>query len=271
MAHRDRPGDAATASELPACLLGVLRRTVRERRAAGSHRRARARRRAEPPHATGRRVGDAARDGLRTSRLRPGRHDRPDRVRCRDGAHPRLGGYEPDRGRRRRSGLVHCCSVERALPPRHASRGGSRRRTQGDPARTLRPRRDAPPWRGRRGVLLPGPRMDLPAVRGLHVDARVRHRRAATGGGARPRADERRDAVPVVAGERRPRAGGRRPPAVALLRRREGQGDRVRVWPAGDRGFGRRRCRADLPRARGTVARDAQGHARRGTGGGAGR
>ena len=45
--HRDPPGDAAAAPALPARVRGVLRRPLRERRAARPRRRARARRRAD--------------------------------------------------------------------------------------------------------------------------------------------------------------------------------------------------------------------------------
>ena len=50
----------------------------------------------------------------------------------------------------------------------------------------------------------------------------------------------------------------------------ESERDRVRIRPAGDRGVGRDRHGPDLPRARGTVVRDAQGDARRVAGRGAG-
>ena len=55
--------------------------------------------------------------------------------------------------------------------------------------------------------------------------------------------------------------------AIALplrsVRRPGRAGDRVRLRPAGDRGLGRRRRRADVPRARGPVVRDAAADARR--------
>ena len=57
---------------------------------------------------------------------------------------------------------------------------------------------------------LPVPRLAVPARRGLGDDARVRHPRAARGRRARARADERRDDLPALAREHRPRPGGGR-------------------------------------------------------------
>ena len=67
----------------PARLLRVLRRAVRERRAAGTDRRARARRRADAEDAGAEgRVGDARRDGVRAPRLRHRPGDAAGRVSC---------------------------------------------------------------------------------------------------------------------------------------------------------------------------------------------
>ena len=78
---------------------------------------------------------------------------------------------------------------------------------------------------------------------------------------ARAAADERRDDLPALAGQHRP-APGRRRAAPRSVRRRVLDRLRVRARAAGDRDVGRRRRRADLPRPRGSLVRDAAGHAR---------
>ena len=67
-------------------------------------------------------------------------------------------------------------------------------------------------------IALPDPRLGVPALRRLGGDARVRHPRAAAGRRARARADERRDALPALAGEHRARPGGGRPAARPVRR-----------------------------------------------------
>ena len=98
-------------------------------------------------------------------------------------------------------------------------------------------------------------RLDAAAPRRLRVDARLRHPRAASGGGTRAVADERRDDLPALAGQHRPAPGGggaaARPVRRAVLDR-----VRVRARAAGDRDVRRRGRRPDLPRARGDVVRD---------------
>ena len=80
--------------------------------------------------------------------------------------------------------------------------------------------------------------------------------RAAPGGRPRAAADERRDDLPALAGQHRPPAGRRRAPARAV-RRAVLDRLRVRARAPGGRDVGRRRHRADLPRARGSLLRDA--------------
>ena len=78
----------------------------------------------------------------------------------------------------------------------------------------------------------------VPALRGLGSDARVRHPRAAAGRRARARADERGDALPALARQRRARPGRGRA-AARLLRRRL----RRRASRSGS-GCRRSRCRS---------------------------
>src|SRR5581483_8638877 len=74
------------------------------------------------------------------------------------------------------------------------------------------------------------------------------------------RADERRHDLPALARQRGARAGRGRAAAAAVRRRLRAR-LRVRNRAAGDRGLGRDRDRADLPRAGGVLVRDAQGDA----------
>ena len=98
------------------------------------------------------------------------------------------------------------------------------------------------------GGHLPVRRLDVPAARGVGDDARVPHLQAARRRGARARADQRRDDLPALARQRRPRADRGRD-AARQLRRRLRARRRVRDRPAGDRGVGRRRGRPGLPGA----------------------
>ncbi len=77
----------------------------------------------------------------------------------------------------------------------------------------LRARRDARAAPRDRRDLLPVPRLAVPVLRRLHGDARLRHPRAAAGGGARARPDERGHDLPALARERRAHPGCDRPSA----------------------------------------------------------
>ena len=253
---RDRRRDATAAPALPARLLRVLGGAVRERRAAGSRGRAGAGGRAHAADAGAKgALGDARRHGVRAPRLRPRAGGDPRRVRRLLREDPGLGGHVPDcRGRRRR-GALHLRVRERAAASRLAARGARLRPSRGHDG-PPRARRDARRLAGRAGDLVPVPRLDLPAPRGLHGDARLRHPRADARRRARARADERGDDLPALARERRPDAGGGCA-AARGVRRALFAGLRVRDRAAGDRGVGRDRDRSDLPRARGDLARDA--------------
>src|SRR5205807_769125 len=116
----------------------------------------------------------------------------------------------------------------RAHPAGWARRGPARPR---DGARG--PGRDAPAVAGGGRDLLPGPGLGLPAVRGLHRDAGVRHPRGRAGRSARPAGDERCDDHPALAGERGRGADCDRD-AARLVRRGLCGRDRVRLRAAGD-------------------------------------
>ncbi len=116
----------APRPRLPARLLGLLGRPVRERGPAGPRRRARARRRADAPDARAEgSLGHARRHGLRAPRLRPRAGGDPGRVRRVLREDPGLGGDEPDRRRRRRRRALHLRVRERAPPPRRRGSRGS--------------------------------------------------------------------------------------------------------------------------------------------------
>ncbi len=211
-----------------------------------------------------RRVGDARRHRLRTPGLRPLPGAPADRVRARDREDPALGADEPADLRRRRFRGLRVRTCERAAPSSLGARGGRERAAPRHDGQ-VRPRRHARPRARHPGRPASVRRLDLPAVRGLGNDARVRHPCAAPRGGARARADERGDALPALARERRSRAGRDRA-AARLVRRGLSEGVRVRDRAPGDRDVGRRRHRLDLPGPRGALVRDAEANAGRGAG-----
>ena len=108
LAADDQPGAAAAAPAVRTRLLGLRDRVARERRAAGSRGRARARRR---PAATCRaREGDerhAPRHRLRPSALRPLPRRDPRHLGAADGQDPALGSDQPRHLRCRRLRLPH--------------------------------------------------------------------------------------------------------------------------------------------------------------------
>ena len=173
------------ASRQPARLLGVLGRPLRERRAAGPHRRARARRRAHAQAAAAARtLGDARRHRLRASRVRP-----------RAGASSSIL-YVVRTAKIPAwaiTSLLVFVGVGAALftfafaSARRPNTSRARRRRRGAADRddgAAGPRRDA--LAARRDARDPPPdrRLDLPAPRRVGCDARVPHPCAAPGGGA---------------------------------------------------------------------------------------
>ena len=258
----DPPGDAAAASERHARLLGVLGRAVRERRAAGPDRRARARRRARRARCRGARglVGDARRHRLRAPRLRP-------RARwcCSSSTSSRrrtsrLGDHEPARSS---SASASRSSRSRSSSARAPARGVARRARRRAADRRDGPagtRRDAHAGRRRRS---PSSSSSLgwvcqlfavwTAMRAFDIHAPLPAAalvlllmNVAT---IFPLWPGNVGLVQVAIATPLEASYG-----VALRARR-----RVRLRAAGDRGVGRHRRRPDLPRARGALARDAAG------------
>ena len=206
--------------------------------------------------------GDAGRVGLRPPHVRPlprvdARHLGP--------AHredPALGA-DLDRHRPRdRAAALPDRRRARAAPAARAPTSSARVRAA-DP---FAPGRDSRSCARRRAAataaVVPVRRLDLPALRGVGDDGGVQHPPAALGRRPRARADERRDDLPALARQLRARADRGRAPARPLRRRVRAR-RRVRHRAAGDRGVGRRRRRAHLPRARRAVVRDAARHGRR--------
>ena len=264
LADGDRPGDSAAASELPARLLRVLDRAVRERRPAGTDRRARARRRAQPAALQRRAMWPTLLGTVFAHRV----FDLV-AVICLIlyvalTAHiPGLGGDEPDRRRRRRGRALHDRRAERALPPHADLEAGSARfaRSFGWRA-TGSASCDGPPrQRSRVCFQILGWGWQLVAVCttmrafGIHEPLPAAAlvlvlMNVAT-------------IFPLWPGNVGLVQAAVALPLVPLLRRRQGERDRVRLRAAGDRGVRRRRRRPDLSRARGAVVRDAEGDAGR--------
>ena len=273
-----RAVDRAAASELPARLLGVLRRPVRERRAAGPRRRARARRRAARGACPGRKGTTATLIGSVFA------HRMFDlfptitlvvwvlfAAKIPHWAYLTLGlaigiGVVAVRGRGR----------ARAPPaPRARRASGSIRQLLARARQGLAIMRNA----GRR-------RMKAAAfqyvgwfcqlLRRLGGDARVPDQRAARRRRARARADERRDDLPALARQRRPRAGRGRDAARATTasptRTASRSGSacrRSRRRSASASASSSSRARASRSRRSGTWRSAGRGHARGRDAGGA--
>ena len=168
-------------------------------------------------------------------------------------------------GGRRRSGsppLVGFALFTVAWLGAQASRAAGHERGHGlgPPARRA--------WGGRGSSVLKAPvplagaillqclRLADAAARGVRGDAGVRHRRAASGGRARARADEHRDDRPALAGKRRPRPGRRRAAAPELRR--------AVCRSASPTGSRCRRSRSPAGSRSGCIAHRARGHLVRG-------
>ena len=206
-------------SRVPLRVLGVRRRPARQRGPARPCRRARPRRRPAPPPA-------------RTDRARARRSSGPSSRTAlfdlfpiallvvyvaADGEAPALG---RDRHRRRRPGRARPPDGRDALrAPRgpDAAHGQTARRLLAMARQGLAVLRV--PVAAVAAILfqIVGWTLQLLAV--WVVDGGLRSRRAAPGGRARPAADEHRDHLPALAGQRRPAPGGGRVPARAVRRR----------------------------------------------------
>ena len=260
VAHRDQAGDRRRRTRASARLLGLLRRPVRERGAARTDRRARARRGAD--------AEDAARRQRHLGRRSSARSFAHrlfdlfpalglvvwvllDRRRSRTGRSTSL-----DRGRGIGFALLAfafatargTAAADQDGLGRDAAAGGDGAGT-GSASCTGRRRRG--------GRVLPVPRLDLPAARGL---------RRRCGRSASTRRCRRAGLVLVLMNVATifplwPGNIGLLQAAIALPLApygvAYGEGDRVRLRPPGDRGVGRHRRRPDLPRARGALVRDA--------------
>ena len=226
----------------------------------GADRGARARRRAARvtcPQRPGT-TAALARHGLRAPSVRSLPRAAARRLRDRDGEDPALGGDEP--------GIVFVVGVacssrspsssaKRATPAAESRRRAPAAAAARDGAPGAAVLRAAAAGRRRRSSCSAlGWILQLLAVyvamRAFDIDAPL------AGGRARAAADERRDDLPPLAGQHRPAPGGRRA-AARPVRRRLRDRVRLRDRAAGDRDVRRRRRRPPLPRARGTVVRDA--------------
>ena len=215
-----------------------------------------------------RHLGGARRHGVRAPALRPRADGGADPLRAAHGADPALGDHEPRCRGHDRVRAVRVRLRERAAPPAVGG-GGPRPDPPAGGDEPARARRAARAGRGGGGGVLPVPRLALPVPRGLHGDAGLPHPLAAPRGRARAAADERGDALPALAREHRPAAGGDRA-AAALVRRARGEGDRVRLRASGDRGLGGRRRRLRIfPRCEDSCPGLARGMPQAAEGGGA--
>ena len=256
--RHDPPGAPTAAAAVHAGVLGVRRRPPRKRRPPGPCGRAGPRRRTPAtPAQPARDERDAARDGVLPPAVRPV-PDRPARrLRRGDGKDAALGRHRARDPRARRPCAPHRRDHRRPSRPR----GGSHPR----PACGGAAARDGPagargaPHAGgrRRGDPPADRRMGAAAARGLGGHGSLRPRRAAACGRAGAPADERRDRLPPLAGQRRPPSGGRRAAARAV-RRPVRHRIRLRARAPGRRDV--RRCRRGGrdARARGALVRRAQ-------------
>ena len=196
---------------VPAGVLGLRRRPARERRPPGACGRAGPRRRAPPaPARPARDERDPARDGVLPPAVRPVPDRAARRLRRGDGEDAALG---RDRARDPRAGRPRA-------PHRRDHRRPSRpRRRPARPARRsvrlLAMARQGlavlrTPAAAVAAILLQTLGWVLQLLAVWAVDGGVRPRRPAPGGRARAPADERRDGLPALAGQRRPAPGGRR-------------------------------------------------------------
>ena len=199
LAADDRPGARPATAAFRPGLLRLLDRAAGERGAARPDRGARARRRpAAPSSSRSRDDRHARRHGLRPPALRPLSGAPARGIRLLDGEDPALGGDESGHRAGARDHALHARLRDRAAGHRHRASTSA-----GHCA-------DCSSWPGRPGGArspLPAagrscskPRLGPAAVRGLCVDARLQHPRAASGGGARAAADERRDDLPLWPG-----------------------------------------------------------------------